>query len=186
MWEADASGTPVILKTCLWGNQKSPLLVVKKKILQREANILKWVEQHCPEVAPRLLYSDDSELVMQRLTGPDFFLERSKLEGNRQVWDRLAGTVRKMHDAGIAHGEIRLGNVMFDKDEVRFVDLATACTKDNALHLTVRWMDQMAVLWMKVNIFRLPLESDEISIQSKHEVFHRFFLKFIACDIPYA
>lgn len=91
-----------------------------------------------------------------------------------------------MHEGGLAHGELRLGNIMFHHDEVRLVDFATGCTKDSQFYKPLRWMDRMAMVWMKTHIFRLPLDSEELSLQDSHKIFHQWFLKYVACDIPHA
>jgi len=50
--------------------------------------------------------------------------------------------------------ELRLGNLIFHNDESGLVDFATACTKDSSFYSPLRWMDRMAVVWMKAHIFK--------------------------------
>lgn len=154
--------------------------------MRRESAALVWMAQHAPEIAPVQLYLDEEQLVMERFSGPDFFSDRKSLSGNREVWECLNRTVNRMHEGGLAHGELRLGNLIYHNDEVRLVDFATACTKGSSFYKPLRWLDKMAIVWIKAHIFRLPLESDEVRLQDNHKIFHKWFLKFIACDIPYA
>lgn len=177
---------PVILKTCNWGDSTSPFDQMRRTFLRRESVALDWMEHHAPDIAPRKLFYDEEQLVMERFTGPDFFSDRNALIDNRQVWERLNKTVHRMHEGGLAHGELRLGNLIYHNDEVRLVDFATGCTKDSQFYKVLCWLDEMAIVWMKAHIFRLPLESDELRLQNNHKIFHQWFLKYIACDIPYA
>ncbi len=186
VWDATASDTPVIIKTCIWGDSGQPFDRMRRAFLKRESAALEWMKVHAPDIAPRQLLFDEHQLVMEKFTGPDFFSDRNSLIENRQVWERLNSAVEKMHEGGLAHGELRLGNIMFHNDEVRLVDFATGCTKYGQFYKPMRWMDRMAIVWMKTHIFRLPLDSEELSLQDSHKVFHQWFLKYVACDIPYA
>ncbi|MDZ4833403.1 MAG: RIO1 family regulatory kinase/ATPase [Candidatus Melainabacteria bacterium] len=183
---SDSGQLSVILKTCQWGDPKSPFNNLRRLALGRESEALIWMEKNTSEIAPKPIYFDDQQLVMERLSGPDFFSDQKNLADNRKVWERLNNAVNRMHEGGLAHGELRLGNLIFHNDEVRLVDFATACTKNSSFYKPVRWLDRMAILWMKAHIFQLPLDSDELSLQDNHKVLHQWFLKYIACDIPYA
>jgi hypothetical protein len=192
VWEATAAKdleqetTSVIVKTCNWGNLNSPFVHLRRMSLRRESSALQWMEMHAPQIAPRQLSFDQDQIVLERFTGPDFFSDQKSLTNNHQVWERLSETVKRMHEGGLAHGELRLGNVVFHNEEVRLVDFATAFTRESSLYKPLRWLDRMAIVWMKAHIFRLPLDSEELSLQDDHKVFHQWFLKYIACDIPYA
>ncbi len=183
---SDSGKLSVILKTCQWGEQKSAFHHLRRLALGRESEALTWMAKNTSEIAPKLLYFDGEQLVMERFNGPDFFSARKTLTDNRPVWERLNKAVNRMHEGGLAHGELRLGNLIFHNDQVKLVDFATACTKNSSFYKPLRWMDRMAIVWMKAHIFRLPLDSEEISLQNNHKVFHQWFLKYIACDIPYA
>lgn len=177
---------PVILKTCQWGDARSPFTHLRRLFIRRESSALAWMAKHAPDIAPKQFYCDENQIVMERFTGPDFFNEQKSLTDNRQVWERLNKTVNRMHEGGLAHGELRLGNLIFHNDEVRLVDFATAFTKGSSLYKPLVWMDKMAIVWMKAHIFRLPLDSEELSLQDNHKILNQWFLKYIACDIPYA
>lgn len=188
VWEAIASDSElsVILKTCNWGDSASPFDQMRRTFLRRESTALEWMQKHAPDIAPRPLFYDGHQLVMEKFSGPDFFGDRNSLVDNRQVWERLNKTVERMHEGGLAHGELRLGNLMFHNAEIRLVDFATGCTRDSQFYKPLCWLDKMAIVWMKANIFRLPLDSEELTLQDNHKLFHQWFLKYVACDIPYA
>lgn len=186
VWLAVLNEQPVLLKSCTWGEPSMVALTLRRTFLKREASNLAWATANAPGIAPSVIEVSKDELVLERFTGPNFFASRLELPGQLDTFEQLRAKVNRLHSCGMAHGELRLGNIMWNVDELHLVDFATAVTRKNILFELVRLFDQMGLLWMKSNIFQLSLDSDEIRLQDKPRVLHKWFLKHIAVDIPLA
>ena len=104
---------------------------------------------------------DDDALALEYIAGPSLREQDSRLKDRERFFDRLLDTVKAMHAAGVAHGDLkRKHNVIVGAGEQPYViDFGIACRRDARagvwnrwLFATVRQMDLNA--WLKLKYGR--------------------------------
>jgi hypothetical protein len=150
------------------GEAHGPLPALRRRILARESRILRDVGERAPGCAPAWLAFDGERLFMVRLAGPDLSSLRGELKGNTSLFDGIRHAAQRLHSAGYAHGELRLGNLVRDLGAVRIVDLATAVASRHPAYRLALCYDQLTLLWMKQHLFALPFDEGDRQLLHHH------------------
>jgi len=182
--KSSASGQTFIVKRI--PISASPLLrPVMRQLLKKEACILKEIESKIHGIAPNLCYIDKDEFAMEKLTGPNLWQARHTLKQRQDIFKKLEYVIYKLHGCGIGHGEIRLGNILFNGSDIILVDFTMALSRNNPFFKIIKKLDLLSLLWIKKHIFNLQLTPDEIALSKRHFLVKSFFNFFIAKDIIY-
>jgi hypothetical protein len=147
---------------------RGPLCGLRRRILERESRILRDVGERAPGCAPAWLAFDGERLFMARLAGPDLSCLQGELKGNTSLFDGIRHAAQRLHHAGYAHGELRLGNLVRDLGAVRIVDLATAVASRHPAYRLALCYDQLTLLWMKQHLFALPFDEGDLQLLQRH------------------
>ena len=117
----------------------------------REAAIRReWgVYQHLANVpgVPKCLgLIDEKYLVLEHLSGDTFRKEENTLLDRERFFAKLLTTVKAMHSAGVAHGDLkRKDNILVGPDESPYViDFGTACLRQDPR----RWWNEKLFNWL--------------------------------------
>jgi len=186
--KSDGQGATIIIKRVPFRIKRNILFVVFiKHCIKREGDFLREIMVRAPGISPKVLYAVKGELVMEQIKGATLFECCDKIKVQTEFYNKLKNTILKLHDLGIGHGEIRLGNIFINEaGEMLLVDFAQAVGRTNPLFKTIVTLDLLALFWIKKNIFRLDLTSEEKAIEIAAPLINKFFDKFIAKDIPYS
>jgi len=159
-----------------------PLL---KWFLKREACILKEIRAKIRGITPDLYWVGKDEFVMEKLTGPNLWQIHHELKKRQDIFNKLEHVIQKLHGCGFSHGEIRLGNIVFNADDIVLVDLAMAFRQNNFFFKLIKKLDLLSLLWIKKNVFALPLTDNESNLLKRYFLIRLFFDWAIARDIIY-
>ncbi len=85
---------------------------------------------------------DDEALALEYIAGPSLREQDSRLVDRERFFARLLDTVRAMHAAGVAHGDLkRKHNVIVgDGEQPYLIDFGIACRRDGHDGLWNRWV----------------------------------------------
>jgi hypothetical protein len=151
-------------------------------IFSRESKAISRALVRCPEVMPKIFRITKDEIVMEFIQG-SFYSLQSDLKKRPELYFQLEKTLQTLHANGIAHGELRLGHVLVCESKVVLIDFVSSTMGGGFLFRCCRIMDRMALLWIKVNCFDLPMSLEEMKFLRRHFVFHRLFLAVMAPNI---
>ena len=101
--------------------------------IRREYEI--YERLHGVQGVPRCLgLLDDKHLVLEHIPGDSYRQRQHLLENRELFFSRLFKTLRDMHAAGVAHGDLkRKDNLLVGPDERPFlIDFGLACTLDGS------------------------------------------------------
>jgi|GEM_PF-5063527 len=169
IWEEDLPTGVTLVRKCLY--RRNALLRRMQVIgLRREARILKRLNRLAPGVAPRLLGDSEASLELEKLAGPVLDEIADGLADDGNLFQQLAGAVGRMHAAGVAHGELRLGNLMLHEDRVVIIDFETAQEDGSRCFALMRAWDRLGLIWLKQHVFRLPLDDDDRAFRRRHRI----------------
>jgi predicted Ser/Thr protein kinase len=176
VWEDESVPGLVTVRKCLQQRRRNAVLRrMQVHGIRREARILRHLNGLAPGVAPRVLDDSDEELVLEKLDGPVLSEYPGRLSGDADTYDALAAAVGRMHEAGVAHGELRLGNIMHHDGRLVIIDFETAVRKTGRCFGVVRTWDLLGLLWLKEYVFRLPLKEKEKAFRRRHRVLALLF-----------
>jgi RIO-like serine/threonine protein kinase len=147
--------------------------------LRRESVILQLLTRLGFAHAPRFVCFEDHMLTMTHLDAPTLSSMRGSLEGNAVLFRRIVDAVEALHEKGVAHGELRLGNLLAGTDRVYVVDYATAVRREQLLYPVFCQWDLLAVHWMATHVFHLPYPRPPV------RWFDQGLIRFFARDIPH-
>lgn len=160
-----------------------PLL---RQFLKREACILKEIGAKIRGITPNLYYIGKDEFVMEKLTGPNLWQVRQTLKKRQDIFNRLEHVIQKLHSCGFSHGEIRLGNIVFNGDDIILVDFAMASRQNSIFFKFIKKIDLFSLLWIKKNVFGLQLNHNESATLKRYFLIKLFFDWVIAKNIIYS
>jgi 3-deoxy-D-manno-octulosonic-acid transferase len=162
-----AGAAPIVVK-CVPAAAPPRWRPFLRRFLSREAALLKALETAAPGVAPRCVRAGRDAVELEFLGGRTLYALRSSLAGREDVFASLAAATATLHAAGYAHGEVRLGNALWDGRRVHLVDFATAVGPTSRLLPFVRFLDRCGILWLKRHVFRLPLNDEDRRFRRRH------------------
>ncbi len=154
-------------------------------ILRREATMLAALGEKAPEVSPRVLAYERDGLVLERLDGLDLAVERPQPQDHARIDRDLNELVDRLHRAGFAHGEIRLGNLVRHRGRLRLVDLATACSASHPLFRTLRLFDLFAVARIGEDLLGRHPDTKARLLSERHVLTHALFRITLARGIAF-
>ena len=167
------------------GEAHGPLAALRRRILEREARILRDVADRVPACVPAWKQFDGTRLFIARLTGPDLSCLRGELGGNALLFRDVRLAVQRFHSAGYAHGELRLGNLVLHGGAVRIVDLATATSSSHPLYRLALCGDRLALLWMKRHLFALPFDEADLLLRQRYRRLWPWFERLAPNFVPF-
>lgn len=169
IWEEELPTGVTLVRKCLY--RRNALLRRMQVIgLRREARILKRLNRLAPGVAPRLLGDSDASLEMEKLEGPALDEIADGLADDRGLFRQLTEAVGRMHAAGVAHGELRLGNLMRHQGRVVIIDFETAQEEPSRCFRLMQNWDRLGLIWLKEKVFHLPLDGDDRAFRRRHRI----------------
>ncbi|MBL0166625.1 MAG: hypothetical protein IPP85_05465 [Propionivibrio sp.] len=96
--------------------------------------------------APKLISSSVNSFVMEKVEGPSL---RGRKPVDEQIFLRLMDVIRKLHDLGFAHGNLRPNNIYIKEgNEPVLIDFETCCRIHNPLFLLARFSDHVRLHWL--------------------------------------
>ncbi len=169
IYELDWEGRPAVMKD-FSGRPWLVRVVLSRWIAAREARMLR----HLVDMrgVPRLLATAGPEaLIMERIDGARIPRRRRGVRPPVEFWDRARRLIERLHERGIAHGDLRFKNVLIGPGgQPYLIDFATAMRRRPGqpgarlaefFFLRCRRVDQFNFARMKAKFEPEGLDEDE-------------------------
>lgn len=96
--------------------------------------------------APKLISRTADSFIMEKIEGKSL---RGRYPIDEQLFLRVMEVVRRLHDFGFAHGNLRPNNIFITKDKEPFlIDFETCCQRHSPLFLLARFRDNLRLHWL--------------------------------------
>lgn len=154
-------------------------------LLKREIKVLNYINCVAPELAPVILESDNRGFLMRDLGGVPLSSIRADLVGELELFKKLEKAVTHLHTIGIAHGELRLGNIQLANRNIFILDFSTAVRRGNILFQIWKCCDLMALATLKQRFIALPLHQAEIELLATTGLSSFLYKRFLDKDLAY-
>lgn len=184
VWYYHKNNVSAILKQVPYNRRGSLWGLLSGCFLKHEKKILEIIANRRLEISPKFIRNSLYGLELEYLEGKSFFQLGIRLKGQVDIFEKLNQTVTALHNAGVAHGEIRCGNILFSKNKVYLIDFATSITRVNPLFSLWKLYDRLSLVWIKRNVFCLDFSKSEGGILFNMAL--NLFSNYFAANIPYS
>ena len=166
--------------------KQKAMIPIIQWFFQREARLLTQISRQAPGITPKVLVLEPNKIILERLTGPTFFECRTTLPGQEELYNKLVVTLQQLHQAGFAHGELRLGNIMINNNDVLLIDFSTAISQSSLFFHLLKMLDLFALEWIKEHVFKLDLHEHDVQMRRQYSLVYWIFSQsYLAHDIPF-
>ena len=151
----------------------SPLLSwLGRRAIRREARVYDRL-RNVPGVPRSFGLADSEHLVLEHVPGETLRSAANRLQDRDRFFAQLLASIRAMHEAGIAHGDLkRKENTLVGPNETpRIIDFGVACRKRDGIHHfnglrfeQTRQMDLNAYVKLKYGPFRDDISPEDRDI----------------------
>jgi len=99
---------------------------IRRNRTKRESKILSKIKNIIP--VPRVFDITENKIIMQFLKGKKLsdFLDKLNKKKALQICKKIGKNVAKLHEIGIIHGDLTTSNMIFQENQVFFIDFGLA------------------------------------------------------------
>ena len=134
---------------------------------RHEAECLLMLAERGFESAPKFISSRGNSFTMEKIEGASL---SSRQFVDEQLFLRVLDVVRKLHNFGFAHGNLRPNNILItDRSEPVLIDFETCCQSHNPLFFLAKFSDH-------VNLYLL---CQSRVVQSDQDLMRTIFPRYV-------